>query len=197
MQKLPILLPRRTTEISLREGVWKIVRALLDPVVAAKVDFTRNTAELEKHIPRENIPAKFGGDDPWKFEYREPDEDEDACISRSDEREKIMAERNAIAERLLAATRAWIRHVDASETEDAEVQARKRDVAIEDLRRNYWVLDPYVRSRTHLDRTGVIKPGGVIELYPDRKAIVEEEPTEKAIESGETVAVAREVEVAA
>ncbi|KAJ2968691.1 hypothetical protein NUW58_g10168 [Xylaria curta] len=42
-------------------GVWKIIRSLLDPVVAAKVDFTRTTADLERHIPLENIPSRFGG----------------------------------------------------------------------------------------------------------------------------------------
>ncbi|KAI0452205.1 CRAL-TRIO domain-containing protein [Xylaria acuta] len=189
-------------------GVWKIVRALLDPVVAAKVDFTRNIADLERHIPRENIPAKFGGDDPWRFEYHEPGEDEDACIARADEREKIMVERTAIAERLLTATRTWIRqHVDAAEvTEEAEAEAQaqllRRD-AIEDLRKNYWALDPYVRSRTHLDRTGVINPGGVIDLYPERNAaavVVVEEPIENekaVVEAGDIVPVAQEVEVAA
>ncbi|KAI8951648.1 CRAL-TRIO domain-containing protein [Xylaria longipes] len=178
-------------------GVWKVVRALLDPVVAAKVDLTRNIADLEKHIPRENIPARFGGDDPWRFEYQEPDVDEDACIARVDEREEILVERAAIADRLLTATRAWIKHADAGETDEAEVQTRLRDDAIEALRKNYWVLDPYVRSRTHLDRTGVIKPGGVIELYPERKATVVEEATEKGVGSGDIITVAQEVEVAA
>ncbi|KAI0481883.1 phosphatidylinositol transfer protein [Xylaria cf. heliscus] len=182
-------------------GVWKVVRTLLDPVVASKVDLTRTVADLERHLARANIPARFGGDDPWKFEYREPDADEDACMARTAEREGIMAERVAIAQRLLDATRAWIRHVDAAETEEAEAQMRVRDEAIEDLRRNYWTLDPYVRSRTHLDRTGVINPGGVIDFYPERRSTPVEEPTEKesaekGIDSVGVVVTAREVGVA-
>ncbi|TGJ84964.1 hypothetical protein E0Z10_g3799 [Xylaria hypoxylon] len=152
------------------KGVWKIIRGLLDPVVAAKVDFTRNVEGLEKYIAKENIISRLGGTDEQQYAYQEPSEDEDGRIARSDEREKITAERHEIAERFLAATQAWIKHVDVGEREEAAIQAQLRSNAAEALWANYWKLDPYVRSRTNLDRTGVIGPDGTIELYPERKA---------------------------
>ncbi|KAJ3564096.1 hypothetical protein NPX13_g7962 [Xylaria arbuscula] len=114
-----------------KPGIWKIIRTLLDPVVAAKVDFTRNTAGLEKYIARENIISAYGGDDDWTYAYVEPSLDEDARIvlppeddssssfsaerkEKEKEKEKadIMAERHEIAERFLAATHAWIKHAE-------------------------------------------------------------------------------------
>ncbi|KAI0429945.1 CRAL-TRIO domain-containing protein [Xylaria sp. FL1042] len=152
-------------------GIWRIIRGLLDPVVAAKIDFTRNVEGLEKYIPKENIVPMCDGTDDWRYDYQEPAEDEDANIEHGDEeREKIMVERREIAERFLAATQEWIKHVDADEHEEAAIQAQLRSNAVEALWTNYWKLDPYVRSRTMLDRTGVIGLGGSIEMYPERKA---------------------------
>ncbi|KAI0602889.1 CRAL/TRIO domain protein [Biscogniauxia sp. FL1348] len=152
-------------------GVWRVTRGLLDPVVASKVHFTKDVEELEQWIPRENIVKRIGGADDWSYEFKEPVEEEDACIAHSDVREKIMAERREIADDLFRATRAWLKHADANEPEQVVVQQTIRKEAMEKLRVNYWKLDPYVRSRTLLDRTGVIKPGGVINHYPDRKTI--------------------------
>lgn len=42
----------------------------------------------------------------------------------------------------------------------------RRDSIISQLHQNYWRLDPYVRSRTYLDRGGVIQEGGKIDFYP-------------------------------
>ncbi|KAI0406656.1 CRAL-TRIO domain-containing protein [Xylaria palmicola] len=163
-------------------GVWKIVRGLLDPVVAAKVDFTRSVDDLERYIPRENIPCALGGADGWRYVYAEPAEDEDAGVARgAAERERITAERGAIGQRFLAATRAWIGHVDSGEGEAAAAQEMLRREAAEALRVNYWALDPYVRSRTYLDRAGVIRPGGSIEFYPDRTAAAAAEDLREAI----------------
>lgn len=38
---------------------------------------------------------------------------------------------------------------------------------IKKLSDNYWTLDPYVRARTILDRTGVIKGQGEVDFYAD------------------------------
>jgi hypothetical protein len=142
---------------------------LLDPVIAAKVNFTNNTADLEKYIPKENLISSLGGTENWRYRYHEPSEDEDATIAQADVREKILDERREIANRFLTATQYWIQHLSAGEREEAAIQAQLRSNGIEALRTNYWKLDPYVRSRMNLDRTGVIKPGGSIELHPERK----------------------------
>ena len=77
-------------------GIWKVIRGLLDPVVAAKVDFTRNIEGLEKYIARENILSAYGGGDDWVYTYIEPSADEDARITQDGscyaQREEILAE---------------------------------------------------------------------------------------------------------
>ncbi|KAI1810185.1 phosphatidylinositol transfer protein [Poronia punctata] len=149
-------------------GIWKIIRGLLDPVVAAKVDFTRNAQDLERHIAKENIISRVGGQDNWTYEYIEPSEDEDKLLADTDTREKIMNDRREIAGRFLAATQDWIRHLDAQESEEAAIQKKLRDNCIESLAANYWRLDPYVRSRNLIDRWGILKPDGKVDPYPDR-----------------------------
>ncbi|KAI3336355.1 phosphatidylinositol transfer protein [Xylariaceae sp. AK1471] len=177
-------------------GIWKIIRGLLDPVVAAKVDFTRSLDDLEKYIPRENIISSLGGTDNWGYEYHEPSEDEDVTIAQADVREKILVERREIAHRLLSATQAWIKHLDAGEREEAAIQEQLRSNEIEGLWVNYWKLDPYVRSRTDLDRTGVIRPDGSIDLYPERKAGTKTDRKETTADKGDAVVTAHQ-EVAA
>jgi len=151
------------------KGVWKIIRGLLDPVVAAKVDFTRSAADLEKHIPRENIISRVGGADEWEYKYIEPSADEDALLAHAEKREEILTDRREIAGRFLAATQAWISHLEKGEKEEAAIQQKLRSNSIEALAANYWKLDPYIRSRTLMDRSGVLKPDGTVDLYPDRE----------------------------
>lgn len=179
-------------------GIWRIIRGLLDPVIAAKVDFTRNVDDLEKYIAKENIIPKLGGTDDWHYAYQAPSEDEDASLLQGDEREKIMAERHEIAELFLVATQAWIKHAEAGDREAAMAQAQLRSNAAEALRVNYWKLDPYVRSRTNLDRTGVIRPDGSIDLYPDRTPTAEVgDHKETSVDSGDTIEVAHQETVIA
>jgi hypothetical protein len=163
--------------------VWKIIRGILDPVVAAKVDFTRSAADLERHIPRENIIARIGGADEWEYTYIEPSEDDDALLSQTEKREEILQDRREIAGRLLAATQAWISHLERGEKEEAAIQQKLRGHSIEALAANYWKLDPYIRSRTLMDRSGVLKPDGTVDRYPERK---------KTAAAAATTAVAKE-----
>ncbi|KAI8627364.1 phosphatidylinositol transfer protein [Xylariaceae sp. FL1651] len=177
-------------------GIWKIIRGLLDPVVAAKVNFTRNLVDMRKYIPEENIIPSLGGTERWHYQYHEPSEGEDTAITQVDAREKVMDERREVAYRFLAATQSWLAHVNAGEREEAAIQQELRYNAIEALRENYWKLDPYVRSRTNLDRTGVITSGGSIELYPERKAGTSKDPKKTtASYGGATEAAYHEVAV--
>jgi len=40
----------------------------------------------------------------------------------------------------------------------------------EQLNENYWKLDPYLRARSHYDRTGVLGQGGKLDFYPQTSA---------------------------
>jgi hypothetical protein len=52
-------------------GFWAMVKGLLDPVVAAKVQFIKGY-ELTDYVGRSSIPLDFGGTSPFRFHYRKP-----------------------------------------------------------------------------------------------------------------------------
>ncbi len=60
-----------------------------------------------------------------------------------------------------------------------ESSLNRRDEVIKSLSANYWKLDPYVRARSLLDRTGVIKEGGKIDFYPTQVTQVANKVDEK------------------
>ena len=144
----------------IRPGIWKIIRGWLDPVVASKVHFTNNVEELEHFIPRNHIIKELGGEDPWTYQYVEPDADEDKRILDNDTRQKLLQERAEAVKDYESATQEWIRNSRF----DHGLQKTRNDLA-ERLRTGYWQLDPYVRARSFYDRTGMIREGGEIQYY--------------------------------
>ncbi|KAJ5794287.1 hypothetical protein N7457_000886 [Penicillium paradoxum] len=147
-------------------GIWKLIHGLMDPVVASKVHFTRSVADLDEFIPRNKIPKEFSGDENWSYDYVEPVKDENATMEDTDTRDSLMYDRMLIGIRILAATAAW---VSASSVSDGGKEASKveelksrRNAVIDEFRLNYWRLDPYIRARGFIDRTGILLPGGVL-----------------------------------
>ncbi|KAJ5881557.1 uncharacterized protein N7529_000229 [Penicillium soppii] len=153
-------------------GLWRLVQGSLDPVVAAKVHFISSAKALEEIIPREQILKELGGEEDWEYEYIEPAPNENAKLNDIATRDDILAKREKLGDELFTLTAEWI--VD-SKTKSLP----RRNEVIEELRRNYWDLDPYVRARTVLDRTGVIKGDGTVDFYPAAKP--KNEPTEKQL----------------
>ncbi|CAL5867032.1 uncharacterized protein PFLUO_LOCUS1244 [Penicillium psychrofluorescens] len=146
-------------------GFWKIIHGWMDPVVASKVHFTRSVDDLEKFIPRENIPKELGGEKEWEYEYVKPKPDENTVMQDTKTRDALMFERMMIGLRLLATTAAWISATTFSEKEDEKTVKElktKREAIVEEFQSNYWKLDPYVRARALIDRTGVLEPDGTV-----------------------------------
>ena len=79
-------------------------------------------------------------------------------------RDAIQEERKKILEDFFGLTNMW-----TSSPNDGSLKSRRND-AINEIRDNYWRLDPYVRQRNIMDRTGVIQEGGKIDFYPHRRA---------------------------
>jgi len=178
---------------------WRVIRGWLDPVVAAKVHFTKGVGDLEKFIPKENIIKELGGPLEYTYEYVEPIPGEDERLNDKITKDELMSERYNLSRELLRATGAWI-GANGDNVDQKEEAAAKRNELIEALRVNYWQTDPYVRSRTHLDRTGVISAGGNIDFYPkqaEKKTeaaapAVGEAATEKETADSENTVVALE-----
>ncbi|KAL3460083.1 CRAL-TRIO domain-containing protein [Aspergillus heterothallicus] len=148
-------------------GVWKIIKPWMDPRIVEKTIFTRTVEDLERYIDRDQIIAELGGNEDWKYEYIEPDPDENRAMEDYATRDILLAERQSIGEEFLVATSRWISASRGDDRVGLQEAITHRERLIEQIRVNYWDLDPYVRARNNLDRTGVIQEGGWIDMYPD------------------------------
>lgn len=129
------------------QGIWKIIKGWLDPVVAAKVHFANNINDLSEYIERSKVMKECDGDDDYVYAYVEPIEGENAKMSDTAGREKLIAERKSLAEKLNQNTIAWI---------EGSENAPERAKITFDLHLNYYKLDPYIRARSMYDRLGLI-----------------------------------------
>jgi hypothetical protein len=138
------------------KGIWSLIKGWLDPIIASKIHFTYNVADLEKFIPRDQIVQELGGNDVWTYKYCEPRLDENDKMKDTATRDILLAEQQRLGEELLDATTAWIAANNAKDKAETTACEDRRAALIEQLRFNYWKLDPYLRARVLLDRTGGI-----------------------------------------
>src|SRR5947207_15977710 len=147
-------------------GIWNIIKGWLDPVVAAKIHFTRSAADLEKFISKSRIVKELEGDEDFEYKYVEPVPGENDLMKDTATRDKIQEERNRMVERFEQLTKQWVTGDDVS--------AERDDVAKE-LNANYWTLDPYIRARTLYDRIGAIGERGGFVYSKTEEMKVEEQ----------------------
>ena len=171
------------------QGIWAIVKNWLDPVVAAKVHFTKSVDDLDVFVPRARIPRHLGGEEEWTYRFveagkeeveedarrrRRGGDDEDDSTAR---RRQLEEERKAHVEAFQESTFAWLlaanKRGDANDDDDNAAQladlATQRDRLASALNADYWALDPYIRARSLYDRIGMIGPAGVIDFYPEQR----------------------------
>lgn len=144
------------------QGVWKIIRGWLDPVVASKVHFTNDVADLQKYIAPECIIRELGGDEDWVYEEAvkrsgAPSTEENARLLDDAAREKIQAERTDLVMQYEVRTMDWVK---------GAMKPPDRALVAEKLKVNYWKLDPYVRAKSAYDRMGMLIEGGSVDFYP-------------------------------
>jgi hypothetical protein len=138
--------------------------------VAGKVHFTKNADELADFIPRNRIPKEVGGDEDWEFTYPEPVPDENKLMEDTATRDALQKDRTEMVHEYEDATVAWITLAGADEADELTKQKERRAKTAEQLRANYWKLDPYVRARSYLDRQGILSSGGALNFYPEQGA---------------------------
>jgi hypothetical protein len=138
------------------QGIWKIIRPLLDPVVASKVHFTNSPKDLSEFIESELILKELGGPNPYEYKYEEPAADENDKMKDEEAKKPLLEERKRLAERYEQAVKEWA--LAGKETDDKWLEFRKtRDEVATELKANYWKLDPYIRARSVYDRNGEMK----------------------------------------
>ncbi|KAI1189486.1 CRAL-TRIO domain-containing protein [Nemania serpens] len=150
------------------QGIWRIIRGWLDPVVASKVHFTNNVQDLEEFIARDKLPDELDGTSGWTYKYIEPVPGENDKMKDTDTRDKLIQERKALYEEFESKTIDWIHEDDVTKRKALKSE---RSAIAHKLREQYWRLDPYIRSRTLYDRIGIIKPNGTLEYYVPWEAV--------------------------
>lgn len=130
------------------QGIWKIIKGWLDPVVAAKVHFANNINEMTEYIDASQVTKECDGQDTYVYQYIEPVAGENAAMSDTATRDKYLQERQDIVKQINTNTIQWI--------EGTDVAAQRQRLFL-DLHLNYFRLDPYIRARSLYDRLGLIK----------------------------------------
>ncbi|KAJ5949367.1 hypothetical protein N7454_000951 [Penicillium verhagenii] len=148
-------------------SIWSIIKGWLDPVVAAKIHFTKNRHDLEAIIPPGQIMKELEGDENWEYKYAEVQEGENKLMEDTETRDKLIAERQELAKDIQDVTIEWIRAAAKKESAALSIAEEKRAALIDKLRKQYWELDPYIRARSLYDRLNIVQGHGKIEFYPD------------------------------
>ncbi|GAB1194867.1 hypothetical protein APSETT444_004118 [Aspergillus pseudonomiae] len=147
-------------------GIWNIIKGWLDPVVASKINFTKNISDLEKFIPKDRIYKELEGDEDWEYSYVEPKVDENKTMEDTAKRDELIKERQQLAQDLQDTTIEWITVSRKKDEAATKAVVEKREALIERLRVQYWQLDPYIRATSLYDRLNVLQGGGKIDFYP-------------------------------
>lgn len=162
-------------------AIWRIIRGLLDPVVAAKVHFTNNIDDLGQFVDVDRLPKDIEGNEDWEYKYVEPIPGENDIMKDTAARDKILAERTEISNEYEKRTIEWIKQKGAEEAMNARHECRNK------LKDNYWKLDPYIRERSFYDRVGVMQPGGGVNWGAVSPAIAAANAKLKAAEAEKPV----------
>ncbi|KAF1839586.1 phosphatidylinositol transfer protein CSR1 [Decorospora gaudefroyi] len=143
-------------------AVWSIVKGWLDPVVAGKVHFAKTIDELSQYVPKSQIPTELGGDEKWEYKYPEPVPGENDKMAEEGPKQALQTERQGIVDKYEATVLDWVQGGDSVSVEE---RRKERDAVAEQLRLNYWKLDPFVRARSLYDRMGALQEGGKLDFY--------------------------------
>ncbi|KAI9743296.1 MAG: hypothetical protein M1818_003142 [Claussenomyces sp. TS43310] len=150
------------------QGIWKIIKGWLDPVVASKVHFTNSAADMEDFVTKDHILKELGGEEDWSYQYIEPLAGENDKMMDTEAKERFEVKRQKIVKTYEQDTLEWI---ETGTGPNAVEFMRKRNLAAAQLRVNYWELDPYIRARSIYDRSGMLQPGGRVQFYQGRETL--------------------------
>ncbi|KAI9752695.1 MAG: hypothetical protein M4579_005533 [Chaenotheca gracillima] len=161
--------PESLGAVLVYKSPW-IFQGWLDPVVASKVHFAKSTEELEHFIPRDHIPKQLGGGEDWQYHYSEPQPDENRKMADKSTRDSLNTTRMDIVNRFEQATLYWI-NIPRSEKASSDETVKQRDKLADELKDNYWQIDPFVRAKSVYDRQGVMVEGGRLVPYPHASTV--------------------------
>lgn len=133
---------------------WAVIRHWLDPVVESKIHFLKHDDDLTKFIDRHYLPKRLNGTHP-DFEYIPPTQHDRDMIAafRADKQGKKLARaaHRRIVRQYLELTLKW-----ANSNEKNSTLIDERQEATKQLRQSFESYVPYIHTRTHYHRAGLI-----------------------------------------
>ncbi|KAJ1666851.1 phosphatidylinositol transfer protein csr1 [Coemansia sp. RSA 1813] len=142
-------------------GVWKLISPLLDPVVAAKVQFAQKPEGLLKFIDAKELLEIRGGKDKYVYKYVMPEPNENKLMFDAEARQYAAKKLGVAHEEFIRATIEWTDSKEAGDDDGFAAAATKR-IELSDLVVNAARgLDKYTRARHFYHRTGVLSNGVV------------------------------------
>ncbi|KAJ1842787.1 phosphatidylinositol transfer protein csr1 [Coemansia sp. RSA 2611] len=150
-------------------GVWKLISPLLDPVVAAKVQFAQKPKDLLEFIDEKELLEIRGGKDKYTYEYVKPEGNENQLMFDQEGRAKAVQKLEALQEQFVAATQEWVQaKVDGEDGKLTEASARRLELS-DQVKQAAETKDKYTRARHFYTRTGVLHNSSVdwskIQIY--------------------------------
>ncbi|KAH8922726.1 CRAL/TRIO domain-containing protein [Atractiella rhizophila] len=145
------------------QGIWKILAPLLDPVVRAKVQMTKNLDDLLVHIDKRHLLKELGGESDWTWNYEEFVPGENDLLSDTAGREKRLKERERLLKVFERINQRWL------ESREGEQKYEKaRWWCIYKMRVQWFDLERFIRGRTVYDRQGNLVGNGLSTFhYPN------------------------------
>lgn len=135
--------------------IWNIIKNWFDPVVAAKIHFTKDIGELSNFVELKHIPDYLGGDDQYDGEYLEPEDWELTPPKRKDAAyRRLRVERDELLMSFMEATIRWVESINPETSSKYLEDKINLEYRLSD---NYLKLDPYVRNSGVYDRLGTLK----------------------------------------
>lgn len=134
--------------------VWSVIKNWLDPVVAAKIHFTKGYDDLAELIEPEHIPEYLGGKDTGDLSYKAPTKEHTVPPKpKNAEYYQLLEKRHDLYTRFLEATRKW---VQSTNPEVSSQYLREKIYLSYELSDNYIALDPHIRNPGVHDRDGTL-----------------------------------------
>ncbi|KAJ1728920.1 phosphatidylinositol transfer protein csr1 [Coemansia sp. BCRC 34490] len=142
-------------------GVWKLISPLLDPVVAAKVQFAQRPEGLLKFIDASELLETRGGRNKYEFKYVAPEPNENRLMFDSGARAEAAARLAAAQDAFVGATKLWTDAKEGGDDDGFAAAATERIAASDLVVAAAQALDKYTRARHFYHRTGVLCDGAV------------------------------------
>ncbi len=138
-------------------GIWKVLGPLLDPVVRAKVAFTKNAKDVADRVPAERLIADLDGQVTTGFDFVEPREGENEKMNDKATKDKLWKKYMSLVDEFEDATR---KQIDSDGRD--QKNENKRDILIKKLRIAQFDLEPYIRGMTVYARDGTVDGQGKV-----------------------------------